>query len=248
MLVPSTRLVQHVLFNWLPRQLSRTDNRLANQTLLQIYERLFAAYGPQHWWPAEEPFEVMVGAILTQSTAWRNVEKAIANLKAVGALSPVALRQLSLEEISALIRPSGYHNAKSRKLKAMAEWLGANYDDDIRKMSACNTTDLRQELLSVYGIGHETADSILLYAACHLVFVIDAYARRIMSRIGLMPERDTYDAYQEIFQSRLPADVHLFNEYHALLVRLGKEACRKKPLCSHCCLTDMCRASETSPI
>lgn len=211
-----------------------------SETLLDIYNRLFAAYGPQHWWPAEEPFEVMVGAILTQSAAWRNVEKAIANLKAAGALSPALLRRLSLPEIAALIRPSGYYNAKARKLKALAAWLGANYGDDIARMSTQGTEKLRTQLLSVYGVGPETADSIILYAATQPVFVIDAYTRRIISRLGLSPEVQSYATYQAFFMNNLPADVRLFNEYHALLVRLGKDVCRKQPLCERCCLCHLC--------
>lgn len=211
-----------------------------NKTLLDIYNRLFATYGPQHWWPAEGPFEVMVGAILTQSAAWRNVEKAIANLKAAGALSPVALRRLSLPEIAALIHPSGYYNAKSRKLKALADWLGENYGDDIARMSAQGTEKLRAQLLAVYGVGPETADSIILYAANQPVFVIDAYTRRIVSRLGLTPEVQSYAAYQAVFMNNLPAETRLFNEYHALLVQLGKEVCRKQPQCSECCLCHLC--------
>ncbi|MBI2852738.1 MAG: endonuclease III domain-containing protein [Chloroflexi bacterium] len=226
----------------------RPDN-CAGQLLLEIYDRLYAAYGPQHWWPAEEPFEVMVGAILTQSTAWRNVEKAIINLKEAGVLSPTALRRLSLPEISALIRPSGYHNSKARKLKALAEWMGENYDDNSANLSTRGTSDLRHKLLSVCGIGPETADSILLYAAGQPVFVIDAYTRRIMSRIGLVPDLNSfgsaqdrnYNAYRQLFMGNLPADTRLFNEYHALLVRLGKDTCRKQPRCAGCCLADTCR-------
>ena len=217
-----------------------------SKKLLDIFNRLFAAYGPQHWWPAHEPFEVMVGAILTQSAAWRNVEKAIANLKAADALSPAALRKLSLPEIATLIRPSGYYNTKARKLKAMAEWLGANYGDDIARMSAQDTEKLRGQLLSVYGVGLETADSILLYVAKQPVFVIDAYTRRIIDRLGLAPEVQTYAAYQALFMNNLPADVKLFNEYHALLVQLGKEACRKKPVCEQCCLSDSCGFTRSS--
>ena len=209
--------------------------------LLAIYDCLFATYGPQHWWPAESPFEVMVGAILTQSAAWKNVEKAIANLKAANALTPQALRRLTLPELAALVRPSGYYNAKARKLKTMAEWLGENYGGDIAKMSVQNTERLREQLLSVHGIGPETADSIILYAANRPVFVIDAYTRRIFDRIGFVPESPNYAGYQTLFMNNLPADANLFNEYHAMLVQLGKEACRsKKPVCARCCLKALC--------
>ena len=191
-------------------------------------------YGRQHWWPANEPFEVMVGAILTQSAAWLNVEKAIANLTAAKALSPQALRQLSLPELATLIRPCGYYNAKARKLQSLADWLGECYQDDLGKLFASSTGQLRQQLLSVYGIGEETADSIILYAANKPIFVIDAYTRRIINRIGLAPDGNSYAAYQALFMDKLPADIGLFNEYHALLVCLGKNVCRKRPLCQQC--------------
>src|SRR3990170_2414680 len=159
-------------------------SKATGKQLEDIYQRLIKTYGPQHWWPAEEPFEVMVGAILTQSAAWRNVEKAIANLKAAKALSPAALRQIDLAELAALIHPCGYYNVKARKLKAMAEWFGLCCQDDICKLRAIRTDRLRQELLGVWGIGEETADSIILYAAEQPVFVIDAYTRRIIDRVG----------------------------------------------------------------
>ncbi|MDP2917407.1 MAG: endonuclease III domain-containing protein [Dehalococcoidia bacterium] len=210
------------------------------ETLLAIYQRLMACYGPQHWWPADEPFEVIVGAILTQSAAWTNVEKAIANLKAAGALSPPALRQLPASEIAELIHPSGYYNAKARKLKAFVDWFGAEFNDSLDKMAGSDTASLREKLLSVHGIGDETADSILLYAAGKPVFVIDAYTRRIVDRLGLTPKGNSYAAYQALFMDNLPHDTRMFNEYHALLVQLGKDACRKKPRCRGCCLKGIC--------
>jgi len=198
-------------------------------------------YGPQHWWPAGEPFEVIVGAILTQSAAWGNVEKAIDNLKAARALSPKALRQLNLTEVARLIRPSGYYNAKAMKLKSFVHWFGERYHDDLEELFAHSIDHIRRQLLSVFGIGEETADSIILYAANKPIFVIDAYTRRIISRIGLAPDSNNYTAYQALFMDNLPSDVVLFNEYHALLVRLGKEVCHKRPLCPQCCLNDLCR-------
>jgi endonuclease-3 related protein len=198
-----------------------------------------AAYGPQNWWPAEGPFEVMVGAILTQSAAWSNVNKAVANLKAANALSPEAIRNLPLSELAPIIRPCGYFNAKAVKLKILAEWF-SSHGDDIENLYAADTDSLRRELLSVHGIGQETADSILLYAVDKPVFVIDAYTRRIVSRLGLLTEKEGYDDYQRLFTANLGADAPLFNEYHALLVKLAKDACRKKPLCRRCCLNDMC--------
>jgi len=204
------------------------------------------SYGPQHWWPAEEPFEVMVGAILTQSAAWLNVEKGIANLKAAGALSAQALRRFSLSEIATLIRPCGYYNAKARKLKSLAHWLGEYCGDNLDKLFASSTDQLRQQLLSVYGIGEETADSIMLYAANKPVFVIDAYTRRIIKRIGLAPDSNSYAAYQSLFMDNLAPDAALFNEYHALLVCLGKNVCRNRPLCQQCCLQNICHFGANS--
>jgi len=203
-----------------------------------------ACYGPQYWWPAQEPFEVIVGAILTQSAAWRNVEKAIANLKAAKALSPKALRRLSLSEVAALIHPCGYYNAKALKLKSLAHWLGQHYDDSLNKLFIGNTDHLRQQLLSVHGIGQETADSIILYAAHKPIFVIDAYTCRIINRIGLAPDSNNYAAYQTLFMDNLPTDAGLFNEYHALLVCLAKGVCRNRPLCQQCCLNSICRFYE----
>ncbi len=212
--------------------------------LEEIYRRLMTGYGEQHWWPASSPFEVMVGAVLTQQTAWRNVEKAITSLKEARVLSPEAIRLMSLSELAPLIRPCGFYNAKALKLKSLVSWLGEHYADDLGRLFASDITELRQGLLSVKGIGYETADSIILYAAGKPVFVVDAYTRRIISCIGIMPESNSYAAYQQLFMANLPADARLFNEYHALLVRLGKEVCRKRPLCRQCCLGDICRYNE----
>jgi endonuclease-3 related protein len=205
-----------------------------------IYRKLSIVYGPQHWWPAESPFEVMVGAVLTQSAAWTNVEKAIRNLKAAQVLSPDAIRNMSFSELAEFIKPSGYYNVKARKLKSLVYWLGENYSDDINRMSGIETQKLRGELLSVYGIGPETADSILLYALGKPVFVIDSYTRRIFSRIGLIKDEDSYSDCQRLFTANLTADVAVFNEYHALIVKLAKEACNKKPDCGRCCLDEIC--------
>ena len=215
------------------------DSQSVSQTLLNIYHRLMAGYGPQHWWPAEEPFEVIVGAILTQSAAWGNVEKAIANLKTFKALSPKAIRRLPIAELAGLIYSCGYYNAKALKLKSFAHYLD-NYDDDLDRLFAADTSRLRQQLLSVHGVGQETADSIMLYAANKPIFVIDAYTRRIINRIRLTPASDSYTVYQSLFMNNLPNNVALFNEYHALLVCLGKGVCRSRPLCQQCCLSDLC--------
>ena len=212
-----------------------------NKTLLEIYRRLFECYGPQHWWPGDSPFEVMVGAILTQSAAWQNVEKAISNLKKGGVMSPGALRNIPVVELAQLIHPCGYYNAKALKLKALVNWLGASCGDDLDKLFALDMDTLRLKFLAIHGIGPETADSILLYAGNKPVFVIDAYTRRIISRLGLTSDKDSYDAYQTLLINNLPQNAELFNEYHALMVRLGKEACRKQPICDRCCLFEICR-------
>lgn len=208
--------------------------------LLDIYHRLFSCYGPQHWWPADDPWEVIVGAILTQSAAWINVEKAIANLKAAAALSPAGIRRLPLSELARLIYPSGYYNAKALKLKSLAQLLGDNYGGNLSELFALDLHHLRQELLSLYGVGQETADSIILYAARKPIFVIDAYTRRIILRLGYALPKESYAAFQEIFMDNLSQDVELFNEYHALFVRHGKERCRREPICRGCCLYPLC--------
>jgi len=210
------------------------------EILLEIYHRLLTCYGPQHWWPADDPFEVIVGAILTQSAAWTNVEKAISNLKEANVLTPTTLHHLPLDRLARLIRPCGYYNAKALKLKAFAERLHCQYGDDLGRFFAFDTPQLRQELLSIHGVGQETADSIILYAANRPIFVIDAYTRRILSRLGLAPSSDSYGAFQALFAQDLPADEGLFNEYHALLVRHGKEICRRVPQCPRCCLRALC--------
>ena len=211
------------------------DEKVVRRALLDVYQRLYDEYGPQHWWPAEERFEVIIGAILTQSAAWTNVEKAVRNLKQAGTLTSIAMRLIPQEKLAGLIHSCGYYNTKARKLKAFADWLGENYSDDLDRLFKQDVPEIRKELLSVYGIGEETADSIILYAGYKPVFVIDAYTRRIINRLGLAP-RNKYSTYQTLFMVNLPNDVKLFNEYHALLVRLGKEVCRKQPLCHECCL------------
>lgn len=209
-------------------------------TLTEIYRRLHDRYGDQHWWPAETPLEMIVGAILTQSTAWTNVEKGIDGLRSRGPLSSAMLRRVPTEELARLIRPSGYYNVKARKLKAFAAWLGERYGDDLDRLFALDLPALRRELLGIYGVGEETADSIVLYAARKPIFVIDAYTRRIMTRLGLAPKRDSYEAFQALFMENLPHDEIMFNEYHALLVCHGKTACRKSPACRDCCLASLC--------
>jgi endonuclease-3 related protein len=215
--------------------------------LLAIYQALLNAYGPQHWWPGDTPWEVIVGAILTQSAAWTNVEKAIANLRAAGVLSVEGIHGTTEDALAALIRPSGYYNAKARKLKAFADHLFAVYSGDLAVMLARPVDELRAELLGIHGVGPETADSILLYAANRPVFVIDAYTRRSAARLGLCDLAIRYDALRALFMDTLPRQASLFNEYHALFVRLGKEACRKRPLCSVCPLAaQLCPSAGAS--
>ena len=207
---------------------------------MDIYDRLYAANGPQHWWPGDSAFEIIAGAILTQSAAWGNVEQALDNLKAAGALCPEGIAAMTEGKLAELIRPSGYFNAKARKLKAFVSVLSSRFEGDLQLLLSLPTAELRTLLLATYGIGPETADSILLYAAGRPVFVVDAYTRRMFSRLGLGPEVKTYDAWQTLFSESLPVDAAMFNEYHALIVRHGKQVCRKRPLCHACPLSEIC--------
>ncbi|MSQ32209.1 MAG: endonuclease [Dehalococcoidia bacterium] len=217
------------------------------ETLNIIYDILLQRYGPQHWWPGDTAFEVMVDAVLTQSAAWTNVEKAIANLKAAGMLSPEALRKIEVERLAKLVYPSGYFNAKAAKLKALVNWYGSQYGDDLQKLRSQPAQALRDELLTVYGIGEETADSILLYAVDKPSFVIDAYARRIFQRLGIIPPNDTYADWRDLFMENLKPEVKKFKEYHALVVRHGKEVCfKREPDCVSCCLREICSTGKRS--
>jgi endonuclease-3 related protein len=208
-------------------------NHLADR-LSDIYVRLWNAYGPQHWWPAESPFEVMVGAVLTQNTNWQGVEKAIANLKSQGLLAVFRLHQAPAEELAELIRPAGYFNLKANRLKNLMKMVAETYAGDLQAMARVETDRLRRELLGVKGIGPETADSILLYAFSRPVFVVDAYTHRVMGRHDLVGETATYYDLQELFMEHLPEDVAMFNEFHALIVRVAKTQCHRKPRCSGC--------------
>lgn len=209
---------------------------------LDIYRKLHDIFGPQHWWPGETPFEVMVGAILTQNTAWSNVELAIANLKAAGALDGAALLDLPDASLAELIRPAGYFNVKTRRLKALCAYLRAEGVLDAPEALAgqAEPGELRRRLLAVHGIGAETADCILLYALDLPSFVVDAYTRRIFARLGRIEGDEPYAAIQALFHAHLPRDRALYNEYHALIVRLGKSACRPEPRCGECPLRRGC--------
>jgi endonuclease-3 related protein len=206
-----------------------------NALLLEIYSRMKQRFGPLDWWPGETPFEVCVGAILTQNTAWKNVARAIDNLRAAEVLSTQGISEIEESELAQLIRPSGYFNQKAKRLKTFVDWLNDQYDGDIREMSKTRPVKLREELLSLTGIGPETADCILLYAAGKATFVVDAYTRRIFSRHGLVAEDATYDEIKGFFEERLPRRLALFNDYHAQIVETGKHYCLKKePKCEGC--------------
>jgi endonuclease-3 related protein len=205
--------------------------------LVVYYDALFRAHGPQHWWPARTRFEVIVGAILTQNTSWTNVERVITALRREKLLSAAAIEGVSLERLAELIRSSGYFRQKARKLKEFVRFLRENYGGSLNKMFAAPTAVLRQQLLGVHGIGPETADSILLYAGGHKVFVVDAYTRRILERHGLVREKASYEEIRELFECSLTPDAALYNEYHALIVHTGKHFCQKQqPDCEHCAL------------
>ena len=207
--------------------------------LCEVYRRLFDAFGPQHWWPGESPFEVVVGAVLTQNTNWRNVEKAIENLRQADLLDVLALYDVPVEELEELIRPAGYFRIKARRLHNLLELLVDGYDGSLEAMFRTDLPTLREQLLGVHGIGPETADSILLYAGGLPSFVIDAYTHRVLARHGWIDFDADYHEIQDHFQDNLPDDAALYNEYHALLVHLGKCYCGKsKPKCGDCPLAE----------
>jgi endonuclease-3 related protein len=202
--------------------------------LLEIYNILLHEFGPRNWWPAKTRFEVIVGAILTQNTAWKNVEKAISNLSAKGVLSFKDIGDINEKDLAILIKPSGYFNQKAKKLKAFINFAVDQYGGSLSKMMREDPGVLRKKLLGVFGIGKETADSILLYAFDKPVFVVDIYTYRILSRHRLIPEEFSYDYIQDFFTKTLPEDVYIYKEYHALLVCLGNKFCRSKPFCEQC--------------
>ncbi len=217
------------------------DKKIRKQ-LTSIYHALFRAYGPQHWWPGDTPFEVLVGAVLTQNTSWTNVEKAIVNLRLARALSFSGMINAAPEKLALLIRPSGYFNIKTKRLRHLLWFIHTNYSGSLTRMFAADSAQLRRQLLEVNGIGPETADSILLYAGEKPFFVVDAYTRRIFSRQGLIAGNADYHAVQSFFMENLPRDARFYNEYHALIVRIGKEHCKKaSPLCSDCPIRTQCR-------
>lgn len=209
--------------------------------LMKIYHKLLDTYGARHWWPAETPFEMAVGAILTQNTNWHNVEKAIINLRAAGVLTSAAVCALSQPELEELIKPSGFFRQKAERLQLFSRYLLDHYRGHLEEMLQQPLEPLRQELLKLKGVGPETADSILLYAGGHLSFVVDAYTGRLFTRLGLLTGGEKYTPIRDIFMRRLPQEVQLYNEYHALIVAHCKKHCRKRPLCPDCPLADDCR-------
>lgn len=217
----------------------------SKQALLQIFDLLREAYGPQHWWPGDTPFEVMVRAVLTQNTAWHNVAQAIANLKEAGLLDLESLLKTEPEEVKALMAPAGYYNVKYERLMSLLSFL-EGYGTDLEGLQTLPLEELRAGLLEVKGVGPETADSILLYAFERPVFVVDAYTRRLFSRLGYeWMHKASYSEVQRCFMDALPQDIDLYNEFHALIVVHCKGTCRKKPLCEGCCLLSLnCRVVE----
>lgn len=229
----------HSIFAYAPKtrnvQDERDNPKDRQPPLDEYYNSLFTALGPQHWWPGKTQFEVIVGAILTQNTAWTNVERAIMNLRSAGLLEPAAIEKVPLRRLERLIRSSGYFRQKARKLKAFCSFLRAEYRGSLKRMFATPTLELREKLLAVFGIGPESADSILLYAGEHPVFVVDAYTKRILMRHGWAGEKTKYEDIRWMFERQFPGNTRRFNEFHALVVNTGKNFCRtQKPLCDQC--------------
>ena len=214
--------------------------------LTEIYDVLFKSFGKQYWWPGDTGFEVVIGAILTQNTNWANVEKAIRNLKTARIFTPRKIHEIDQGKLAALIRPSGYFNVKAKRLKHFIEWLFLNYNGSLSKLFKLDYVTLREQLLSVNGIGKETADSIILYAAEKPTFVVDAYTKRVLVRHGVITEDYDYDAIKAVFENNLPTEVSLYNEYHALIVMVGKHYCKPKMQCEECPLENVHRASKSN--
>jgi endonuclease-3 related protein len=201
----------------------------------EAYQLLYDHFGPQNWWPGETPLEIMVGAILTQNTNWSNVQKAIVNLKSEKLLDYQSLSQLSVDELAQLIRPAGYYNLKAQRLKNLFDMVADSYDGEVGLFLGDELGSARENLLGVKGVGPETADSILLYACGHPVFVVDMYTHRVFSRHNMVEEETDYQAIQDVFVDHLPQDLQLYNEFHALIVRVASTYCKKtKPLCEKC--------------
>jgi endonuclease-3 related protein len=208
--------------------------------LSQAYDQLLAAFGRQNWWPGESPFEIMIGAVLVQNTAWRNVERAIANLRDAGLMEPRVLYAVPVAELAELIRPAGYYQVKAKRLRNLLQFLMERYDGSLEAMFSTEIGTLREALLSISGIGPETADAILLYAGGLPTFVVDTYTHRVLARHGWIGYDAGYHEIKDLFESTLPADAPLYNEYHALLVRVGKDFCRRSAAkCEECPLANL---------
>jgi endonuclease-3 related protein len=226
-------------------EIRRSNLGRIGRELMEMFDLMFDHFGPQKWWPADTALEMIVGAVLTQNTSWRNVEKAIANLKDKGFLSVRGLHALNAEDLAEEIRPAGYFNVKAKRLKHLIGFIVERYDADLSTLLAEETDRLREGLISVKGIGPETADSIVLYAADRPVFVVDAYTFRILFRHGMVDESAGYQNLQSLFMDHLPDDARLFNEFHALIVQTAKEYCRRTPRCRGCPLETW---GPTSPL
>jgi endonuclease-3 related protein len=222
-------------------QVLKAGGRSQTAELMEIYERLYGHFGPRRWWPADSPFEMIVGAILTQNVTWRSVRTAIGNLKAAGLFSLEGLLAVPEGELSPLLRPTRYHIQKARKLQAFCRVVADEHGGDLGLFLSRDAADLRRRLLEIYGIGPETADAIVLYAAGQPIFVIDAYTHRIFHRLGYFPERITYREMQEFFMGALLPDAPLYNEYHALIDALGHHVCTTRPRCGDCPLAGLCK-------
>jgi endonuclease-3 related protein len=208
-------------------------------TTHQVYQTLLGALGPQHWWPGESPWEVMIGAVLVQNTAWKNVERAIANLREADLVDPRRLLVLPAEELAELVRPAGYFRLKTKRLRSLMEFVVQRYDGSLEALRNADWRQLRAELLGVHGIGPETADSILLYALEHPVLVVDTYTHRVFARHGWIGYEADYHQLQEHLTGELPVDAAIYNELHALLVNVGHHYCRRQPECDNCPLRDL---------
>ena len=216
-----------------------------NPDLMKIYSLLLERHGFLHWWPARTEFEVMLGAILTQNTSWTNVSKALENLRKTGSLSFAAIKRLPVKRLSSLIRPSGYYNQKADRIKNYVLFLEKSFKGSIKAMKRVRLHDIRNMLLSLKGIGFETADSIILYALGKRIFVVDAYTKRVFSRLGLIPQEYGYEQIQEFFMRNISPSVNLYKDYHAQIVMLGKNCCRKKPRCYECPVVSVCRFARS---
>jgi endonuclease-3 related protein len=214
--------------------------------LMEMYERMLTKFGPQHWWPGDSPLEIMVGAVLVQNTSWRNVEHAINNLREAGVMEPRALYNVPPTELAELIRPAGYYQLKTKRLRNLLRFIVEQYGGSLDAMFNTGVASLREQLLEINGIGPETADAILLYGGGLPTFVVDTYAHRILARHGWLDYDATYDDIKDYFESTLPNDAALYNEYHALLVRVGKDYCKRSaPNCEACPLAEMLPAGGT---